>query len=210
MAAISTSWTSGACEAAQACGAGERRALGARSPSPTTPAAACTRPTWATDGFGCTEEHYRITTLGCKPRGCDSDPPFDSTIGLGRVDGVKGDYFDASPASTTFASSTSSSAPAASPRSPWRAFAVTSASPRPRERATAPSTASPALARAPTCLLHAPHAAGLRCRGAGRRQKCARPDCVPQAARVRGRLSGPPRPTSEHSAVPRPGCTPGP
>ena len=46
-------------------------------------------------GFGCTEEHYRITTLGCKPRGRDGDPPFDSTTGLGRVDGVKGDYFDA-------------------------------------------------------------------------------------------------------------------
>ena len=34
-------------------------------------------------------------TLGCKPRGAASDPPFDSTTGHGRVDGVKGHYYDA-------------------------------------------------------------------------------------------------------------------
>ena len=46
-------------------------------------------------GFGSTEEHYRITTLGCRRRGLASDPPFDSTTGRGRVDEVRGDYYDA-------------------------------------------------------------------------------------------------------------------
>ena len=37
------------------------------------------------------QEHYRIITLGCKPRGAASDPLFDSTTGLGRVEGVEGE-----------------------------------------------------------------------------------------------------------------------
>ena len=46
-------------------------------------------------GFGNTEEHYRILTLGCKARGREDDPPFDSTTGKGRVAAVRGHYHDA-------------------------------------------------------------------------------------------------------------------
>ena len=46
-------------------------------------------------GFGNTEEYYRIMTLGCKGRGRDGDPLFDSTTGKGRVVGVDGHYRDA-------------------------------------------------------------------------------------------------------------------
>jgi len=46
-------------------------------------------------GFGNTEEYYRIMTLGCKARGRDGDPLFDSTTGKGRVVEVRGHYRDA-------------------------------------------------------------------------------------------------------------------
>ena len=87
------------------------------------------------------QEHYRIITLGCKPRGAASDPLFDSTTGLGRVEGVEGDYRDAlAPSSAIRQSLDWSRASAASPRS------LVPASPRQRERATAPSTAKLASA----------------------------------------------------------------
>ena len=41
------------------------------------------------------EEYYRLMTLGCKARGRDSDPLFDSTTGKGRVVEVRGHYRDA-------------------------------------------------------------------------------------------------------------------
>ena len=46
-------------------------------------------------GFGNTEEHYRILTLGCKARGRDDDPPFDPATGHGRVAAVRGHYHHA-------------------------------------------------------------------------------------------------------------------
>ena len=54
---------------------------------------------------------------------------------------------------------------------------------------------------------HAPHAADLRRGHAGRRQERARANRVPQAERVRGRLSGPHPRHMAASAVPRPPST---
>ena len=46
-------------------------------------------------GFGNTEEKYRIMTLGCRALGRASDPSFDAATGHGRVEAVRGHYYDA-------------------------------------------------------------------------------------------------------------------
>ena len=48
-----------------------------------------------TYGFGNTEEPCRVANLGCKPRGRQSDGPFDHNTGKGWVKGKQGEYHDA-------------------------------------------------------------------------------------------------------------------